>query len=179
MSRQQIIEKLYKNHNEFIDYLMSLPDEEFMFSYKNKWTAAQQLDHIIRCVKPLTLIFRLPKFLIRLRFGKANRNSKSYDQFVSRYEEISAKGTNPPQRFIPESINPEQRNQLVQSLTKSLNKLCREAATFKEKELDTLILPHPMFGKLTFREMLYFTIHHVKHHEEITKRNLRREENYV
>lgn len=179
MKRQELIEKLYESHNSFIDYISDLPDEDFIFSHNNKWTAAQQLDHLNRCVVPLNKIFKLPKFVIRLLFGKANRESKTYDQFIIKYEERFSLGTNPPQRFIPSVITLEQKEYLIQQLTISVNKMCRLISGFTEEELDKLIMPHPMFGKVTMREMLYFTIHHVKHHEEITKRNLRKEENPV
>jgi hypothetical protein len=36
-----------------------------------------------------------------------------------------------------------------------------------------LILPHPLLGKITIREMLYFTAYHVQHHENIIKRDLK------
>ena len=35
------------------------------------------------------------------------------------------------------------------------------------KDLDVYILPHPLLGKVTLREMLYFTIHHNEHHLEL------------
>ncbi|NBX80802.1 MAG: DinB family protein, partial [Flavobacteriales bacterium] len=43
---------------------------------------------------------------------------------------------------------------------------------FTEDDLDKYVLPHPLLGKLTLREMLCFTIYHVKHHVEIIKRDL-------
>jgi hypothetical protein len=39
--------------------------------------------------------------------------------------------------------------------------------------LDLLILPHPLLGKLTLREMLYFTLYHVEHHEKQVLENLK------
>ncbi|MGI8892193.1 MAG: DinB family protein [Bacteroidia bacterium] len=178
MNRQELIEKLYKAHNSFLDYMMSLSDEEFNLRYNNKWSASQQLEHINLCLKPLIKIYSYPKIIIRIIFGKTNRNSKPYDLFIAKYEERVAKGTNPPGRFLPKGINIEREAQ-VKGLTYSLNKLCNQVSGFTERQLDKLIMPHPMFGKVTMREMLYFTIHHVKHHEEITKRNLRKEENPV
>ena len=44
--------------------------------------------------------------------------------------------------------------------------------SFSEKDLDNYILPHPLLGKLTIREMLFFTIYHVQHHEVLTLKNL-------
>jgi hypothetical protein len=44
--------------------------------------------------------------------------------------------------------------------------LARRIDRFSETQLDQLILPHPLLGKLTLREMLYFTIYHVQHHQK-------------
>ena len=37
---------------------------------------------------------------------------------------------------------------------------------WSEDDLDLYVIPHPLMGKLTFREILYFTIYHVKHHKK-------------
>ena len=41
-------------------------------------------------------------------------------------------------------------------------------------DLDKYVLPHPLLGKVTLREMLYFTIHHNEHHLELLKAGLRK-----
>jgi hypothetical protein len=43
---------------------------------------------------------------------------------------------------------------------------------FSEAQLDEYVLPHPILGKLTIREMLYFTIYHATHHHLATLKNL-------
>ena len=61
---------------------------------------------------------------------------------------------------------------MISKLKKKVGQLTAQVARFSEEELDQLILPHPLLGKLTLREMLYFTIYHVKHHEKTIQRNL-------
>jgi hypothetical protein len=34
----------------------------------------------------------------------------------------------------------------------------------KEEDLDIYLIPHPIIGKITLREFLYFTIYHIEHH---------------
>jgi len=41
-----------------------------------------------------------------------------------------------------------------------------------EDDLDRVMLPHPLLGKLTLREMLFFTIYHVEHHLGILRQGL-------
>ena len=45
-----------------------------------------------------------------------------------------------------------------------------KVVTAIKKQLDTYILPHPVIGKLSIREMLYFTHLHTVHHCEIIKK---------
>jgi hypothetical protein len=37
---------------------------------------------------------------------------------------------------------------------------------WKDPQLDKYIAPHPLLGKITLRELGYFTIHHMYHHLE-------------
>jgi hypothetical protein len=57
-------------------------------------------------------------------------------------------------------------------LSRLLRKLESKISRYPEKKLDSLILPHPLLGKLTLREMLYFTNYHVIHHHKLTNRDL-------
>jgi hypothetical protein len=57
--------------------------------------------------------------------------------------------------------------ELKANLKNVVSKLCLSLDTYSEDELDQYILPHPLLGKLTLREMLFFTIYHVKHHENL------------
>jgi len=41
-----------------------------------------------------------------------------------------------------------------------------------ESELDQMILPHPLLGKLTLREMACFAAYHVAHHHKQAEANL-------
>jgi len=38
-----------------------------------------------------------------------------------------------------------------------------------DEKLDNYLAPHPLLGKLTLRELIYFTIYHTEHHLAIIK----------
>ncbi len=40
----------------------------------------------------------------------------------------------------------------------------KAVASWREEDLDRYVLPHPLLGKLTLREMLCFTLYHNYHH---------------
>jgi hypothetical protein len=172
MTNPQIIQLLKENHNTFIAYIQTLNAEEFLYAPTDKWTAAQQLDHIHKSVKPLTQAMGYPKFISRLLFGKANRPSKTYEELINRYNEKLALGGRASGRFVPPTIAASQKDGLIKLILASVNKLCKRLEKFSETELDNLILPHPLLGKVTIREMLYFTAYHVAHHKAIIKRAL-------
>lgn len=163
---------LLQHHKAFTDYINALPEEEFVYAANGKWTAGQQLQHILLSVQPLNQVFRLPKFIIRMLFGTANRPGKSYEALVEKYKLKLQQGGRAAGRFVPKKVSVSQRAKRIQRLQKAVRLLCRQLAGFSEQQLDTLILPHPLLGKVTLREMIYFTIYHVVHHHEATKKNL-------
>jgi len=173
MIQQELIDKLKENHTAFADYINSLTAEEFMRSRNGKWTAGQQLDHIRISVKPVAQALAMPKLGLRTMFGKANRPSKSYDELVAKYKLKLQEGGVATSRFIPDEVTVEQTEELIKSVTEIVSKLCKQLHDYTEKDLDELILPHPLLGKLTLREMMYFTIYHVVHHHNSTHENLR------
>jgi hypothetical protein len=99
----------------------------------------------------------------------ANRPSRSYEELVIKYKAKLAAGGKATSRFIPKkeiSISAS-----TQKLTRLINSLCANLNSYSETQLDQFILPHPLLGKLTLREMLYFTIYHVQHHFDQVKSN--------
>jgi hypothetical protein len=174
MNKEEIKIRLRNDHQYFTELILSLTDHDFLFSAHGKWTAGQQLDHICRSVAPLAQVMLLPKFVIRMVIGKANRPSKDYEGLVTKYQSKLADGGRAGGRFVPKYVAPEQKDKLKNKLLQSIATLCRRIDRYNEEELDHYILPHPLLGKLTLREMLYFTIYHVGHHRQLTLKYLGR-----
>ncbi len=172
MIKTEIIQQLRATHQKFCDVVLSLSDEEFISSANGKWTAAQQLDHIYRSVNALNQGLSLPKFIIRLYVGKANRPSKTYDALVAKYKLRLGAGGKAVGRFIPREIDNKEKPVLKEKLINRVESLCKKINRYSEPQLDYYILPHPLLGKLTLREMLYFTIYHAEHHQNLTLKNL-------
>lgn len=174
MIKQEIQNKLLENHKAFIKLIVSLNDKDFLFSANGKWTAGQQLDHIYKSVAALKQALVLPKFIIKLIVGKANRPSKDYEALIAKYKLKLEAGGKAAGRFVPKPIEPAQKIKLKEKLVNAVDSLCKKIDKYDEKQLDYYILPHPLLGKLTIREMLYFTIYHAEHHQKITVKNLGR-----
>jgi DinB superfamily len=171
MDKIKLKEELTQHHANFINSIQSLPKDQWQVSYNQKWSAAQQLNHIILSVSPVKLAFSLPTFLLKLAFGNANRKSRSYDELIAKYHEKLKAGGRASGRFLPPPKT-DSVESLATKLKAVVHSLAAKIDSFSEEQLDRLILPHPLLGKLTFREMLYFTIYHVQHHHQQIKVNL-------
>jgi DinB superfamily len=158
---------LQQNHQDFINYVGSLSEQEYEFAPLNKWTAGQQTEHIIKSVVPVANALAMPLEMLETTFGKANRPSASYDQLIAKYKTKLSEGGVAPSTFIPENQAFANREQLVQKLEKAVSNLCEKTANYSDEDLDSYVLPHPLLGKLTLREMLYFTAYHVQHHQTL------------
>src|SRR5215204_5661533 len=111
--KPQIISALNENVDAFNNYIVSLTKEQFEVSPEGKWSAGQNLDHLIRSIKPLQLAFRLPKIFLKLFFGRSNRPSKSYEQLVEKYKYKLAQGGKASGPFIPPVILFEKKLSLL------------------------------------------------------------------
>jgi len=174
LTKPDIQYKLKEGHQKFTEIIASLPDEEFLLSANGKWTAGQQLDHICRSVAALNFGLAVPKFLLSLYVGKANRPTRDYDAVIAKYRLKLEAGGKAVGRFIPKAVNTGHKTKLIQKLNREVDSMCEKIGRYNEQQLDDYILPHPLMGKLTIREMLYFTIYHVEHHQKLTLKNLGR-----
>lgn len=170
MNKQEIASLLEKNYKQFSIYLSTLSEQELTNAPEGKWSALKQLDHLRSSVSAVNLVFKLPAFIVKWRFGKANRPSKTYEQLVEKYENKLKEANNPPARFQPKEVSINEQKELIKQLQKAVDKMKNGILKMSENQLDELILPHPLMGRLTLREMLYFTIYHAEFHENLIKK---------
>ena len=172
MNRYDIASLLEKNHTAFIQQLNELDDNALYHSPVEKWSAIQHADHIYRSVAPVNLALWIPKFFIRKKFGVANRPSGTWDELIARYKTKLAEGGKAIGPFVPPATPEVSKEVLLRRLSRVVYKLNRKVKRHSEESLDRYILPHPLLGKLTLREMLYFTVYHVQHHSDVVKKGL-------
>lgn len=175
MDKQAISQLLILNHKALISEIDELSDEDFVRKPGAKWTAGQQLEHIIKSVKRTDMAYGLPLFVLKMKFGLSNRPSRSYDELVKKYLMRLEKNKDytMPKAFAPDEVPLKRKQKSLDKLQKLIKKLTGRVARISEEELDTYILPHPVLGKLTLREMLYFTAYHASHHERQVHENLK------
>jgi hypothetical protein len=169
-TKQEIIAALDQSVNDFTGYIASLNKEQFESAPADKWSAGQNLDHLIRAIKPLQPAYSLPKFILRQLFGRANRPSRTYDEVVAKYKTKLAAGGRASGAFVPPVILFAKKDSLLRKYVRQKEKLSRKIEKQAEESLDKYILPHPLLGKITLREMLFFTIYHNIHHLDLLKK---------
>jgi hypothetical protein len=163
-SNSEIIDAIEKNFSEVINFLNQEPDSHFIEGLDGKWTQGQHLDHLIRSTKPVILGLKVPKFIFPILFGKPNRSSRTYDETLAKYKIKLAAGGKASGRFIPSKILVEDKVFLIEKFEKCKINLKEIVAKWSDNQLDSYLMPHPLLGKITIREMLFFTILHTEHH---------------
>lgn len=166
MNQTQISELLLAKHQAFLAEIETFSEEKFTDAPEGKWSPAQQLDHLCRSTAPLVKGLRLPIWLLKIVFGKANRPSRSYTELIEKYQGKLQQGGKASGQFVPKFVDLSEKAVLMRSLNRNAEALARAARRASDADLDTLVIPHPLLGKLTYREMLYFTVYHVEHHHK-------------
>ena len=154
--------------SRFIEYCESLPNSIY-FKEGDKWNTAQVMDHLERSIRPVNLAMGLPGFAHRILFGKSTRTSRSFKEVVTKYHKALEKGGKASGPYIPKG-DLQNRQQNSAKLRKICQQLARRIEKRNPSDWETSILPHPLLGKLTLKEMIYFTIYHLDHHLVTLKR---------
>jgi hypothetical protein len=170
MKKQEILDDIKKITDVVISYVENLTDEEVKKYIGGKWSVNGNIEHLTKSIKPLTKAHKVPKFLLNYKFGKMNREGRSYEQVLNKYNTALSSGLAPsPNPFGPKNDHTN-RNYILNDYKIETKKFIKSLNSWTEKQLDTYILPHPVIGKLSIREMLYFTHLHTIHHSEIIKK---------
>jgi hypothetical protein len=174
LSKEEIIKELDDACLSFVDFCLDIENRTFYFQPPEKWSIAQNVEHLVISANTTRLAFSLPKFIVKIYAGKPNRPSRTYDELVEKYKLKLQQGGKASGRFIPQKIRENQdKGVMLDTFKKAMTKLTN---TIKNKwndcNLDQYIAPHPLLGKITLRELCYFTIYHTYHHLDIIKERL-------
>lgn len=171
MTKQELIKEFVKNHLETIKYIDQLNDSEFNYKRNGKWTAGQQLQHILLTITPFPKALFSKEYLLE-KFGKIDRSTWDYKTVLEKYFKTSLKA---PEQFLPNNeITFIQKKDIVSQIKKILEDLDNIFNNYSEQELDTFTLPHPLLGKLTIREIFYLMSYHPLHHQKQIEQMLKK-----
>lgn len=168
MNKSEIITNLNSAHSIFWETALLKPNATI--SINGKWSINQNVDHINIALSRLNNYLALPKSSIESNFGLSNRVSHSNEEFVKTYLNALANGVKTTAPYIPESNLETNSKELVDQGKKVLEAFVSNLQNWSEEELERYNCPHPILGKITVREILYFTIYHAQHHHETIKK---------
>jgi hypothetical protein len=171
-SKSTLIKSLRNSVENFNESISNLNKEEFEININNKWSAGQDLVHLIKLLRILNIAYLIPKPLLGLLYGINKDEQRSFEHLQSLYKNALANGAKSPSIYIPNPVLFENKSSLIkkhqalnESFIKKINKLT-------EVELDKFRLPHPILGKVSLRELVLFTSFHTIHHFELLKLKL-------
>jgi hypothetical protein len=166
-TKKEIIEQLDRQTKELVGWYINRPIQSMENGPEGAWTAGQHLLHMIKSTKPLAVGAGYPRLLLRWKFGKVKSPSLDYHALIEKYTDALAAGGQATGVFVPRVVRKDEREVLVNRFKSEMGILVNNLHKWSESNLDNTAVPHPLIGKLTFREMLYFTIYHIEHHLRI------------
>lgn len=166
----EIVRELRALHERSRELWSGFSTTEFFFPLGDAWSPADNVRHLLKSNRPVLRALGTPKALLLIRFGAGLRASKTYSEVRERYLGRLAAGVTAG-RFAPRPLGSsdqteEQRGSLMSALDQVSNDLTDAVSGWGEWQLDRLRLPHPALGRLTVREMLFFTLYHNLHHAQ-------------
>ncbi|NNF35374.1 MAG: DinB family protein [Saprospiraceae bacterium] len=167
MTKKEIADLLERNHIDLLSWLESHENTKWENGPQGKWTTGQQALHLLQSMKPLNSAMSMPKFVLKYKFGKANRKVRNFEAVIKRYEERLKEApqgaTFKPSRKM-DVPRVRDKSYIMDRLHIENKKLVYKLKKWKDKDLDEFIISHPLMGKMPVREILMWTAHHVDHH---------------
>lgn len=170
-NKQQILDELGQSFNSLSDICMQVSNENFNISKEGKWSAGENIQHLVNATKMTSVAFNVPKFMHVLLYGKPHRTSHGYSKVVDNYLKQLNHGAKASGVYIPKKRD-YKRELLQKRIQAQGHKLVATINNkWNEEQLDKFVIKHPILGLLTLRELAYFTIYHNGHHLETIKRH--------
>ena len=166
MTKIEIISAAENTFAQFSENCNSMDEAVLFKKPDSKWSAAENIQHMVISTNITTLAYRLPKFIVRLIGGKPNRASRSYEELKDKYYKKLADGGKASGLFVPKPIEIKYgKEKLMNSWRKTTDGFIKALIKNRtEKDLDNYLAKHPLLGRITLRELCYFTIFHTEHH---------------
>jgi hypothetical protein len=184
-TREDVLRALAGVEAEVAAFFSSLSADEFVLRVGDAWTPAEHLAHLNVSVGAVARGVGMPRALLLLRFGPSFSASRSYEAIRETYRATLAAGGRasgvylPPRQELSADEIERHRADLLARWARANARLRAAPAGWGERSLERIRLPHPLLGKLTTREMLFFTLYHNQHHVDAAKRRLPRFANTI
>ncbi|GAB4042787.1 DinB family protein [Spirosoma litoris] len=157
-------QQLSADCNAFVAVVNALSADQFRKPLDDKWSVAEVMQHLYLSARPVSRLMAGPRDVLT-QWGKAPLPARAYEEIASAYKKILATGAKAPAAMSPRAEDMKaEKSELVERFVSIYQTLIDAISTWSDSELDTYCMPHPVLGKLSVREMLFFTSIHTQHH---------------
>jgi len=170
MKAKEIYKELETISASLVTYSQNLSNTEANKTSNNKWSVNQNINHLTLSIKPINKALKLPKLVLRSLFKKPSRPLKKYDEVIASYQKMLSEGAKASGKYVPNKSPSFNSESLIMAYVSETKLLLNILSKWNENQLDSFFLPHPLLGKLSIRELMYFTIYHTKHHFNTIKK---------
>ena len=178
-TKQEIVAALKMEFTAVHTFFARIDEEQFLAGPTGVWSPAENLVHLIKSCAPVIMALNIPRTALRIRFGWVKHELRTLAQVRHTYvHEALANGGKAGGPFLPEVLEPlagAQARILAKWQEKGVE-LQAALEKWSDKALDQYLLPHPLLGKMTVREILFFTLYHNLHHVNDVQRLLNQPE---
>lgn len=173
MNKKEIVDLLEEKHTILFDWIEKQPKDIWEKGPEGKWTTAQQIQHLVDSLQLLNNALSYPRFFLKHKFGLCNRETRDYEEVVKNYQEKLKEHQERTRLFNDKLIKPilKNRERLLNRLQIQHKKLQYKVRKVSDLNLDALVIPHPLMGKMTIREIIMWTAYHTEHHTSILVKN--------
>lgn len=169
MNKVDIANLLNKNVQNLTAFFENERPEKWTQNLEGKWTPGQHVIHLIQSADAIRKGLRFPSFILKWNFGKANRPVRSYEEVVHNYVTKLAK-VGPVVAGVSANMptsNIDNKPERIKEFIKLYYGLNKKLLSYSDQQLDSILLPHPLMGRMILREFFMWNAHHVGHHYEL------------
>ena len=162
ISNESVQTAISTHLNSISDLLLAQSEEMLNAPQNGKWTIAEHAIHLNKSVAPINMAMGLPKLTLFV-FGKVSF-SRSFEEIRQNYISCLSTGAKATKAYIPIGGKNYEKDRLISDLRSNYDTYLKRIMNWNDADLDIYRLPHPILGKLTMREMAFFTQYHLEHH---------------
>lgn len=161
--------------SQYRDVILNTSTQQINEEVDGKWSIYQIIDHVDKSNRIINIGYKTPRFLLKLFMGTSAKGSVSTEEVIKKYQAKLEAGAKSPLLSRAGKSDLKDNQLLLKRFNEHLSSLKANINKWKEEELNSIRLPHPILGKLTGKEMLSFTVYHLFHHMKAIQRILEKQ----
>jgi len=164
--RDEILSGLADAQAEWVTFAAGLPLDTFFAAPAGGWPPVTHLRHLTLTHRRVTQGLLVSRPALRALFGRPG-TARPYPELVAAYRAALAAGGRAPARYVPApDTTPSEavRAGVMDAYARGAEALRAALDRWPDDRLDRSALPHDLLGRVSARELAFFTLYHDLHH---------------